>query len=162
MNESNRASTQSLPQNSREAEFYVLASESEKYAEQRRSLLFRLMFAAGLLLFINVLLVLNDDSWLSVAYASWTRLAHWFGCFWYHVKPEKAGDETGTINHDISEYAAQDNRLATRQQHSGEEMAKSARVEEHCQIFSKDEYQPESPFHSSSGCFSKQVISNTL
>lgn len=76
MNESNRVSTHSLPRNSREAEFYVLASESERHAEQRRSSLFRLMFAAGLLLLLNVLLVLNDNSWLSAAYESWSRLAH--------------------------------------------------------------------------------------
>lgn len=76
MNVSNRVSTRSLPRNSREAEFCMLASEREKYSEQRRSLLFRLMIAAAMLLLLNVLLVLNDDSWLSAAYSNITKMVN--------------------------------------------------------------------------------------
>jgi hypothetical protein len=41
-------------------------------------------------------------------------------CFCYHLNPEEAGDEAETINHDISEYADQDIRLAARQQRTAE------------------------------------------
>jgi hypothetical protein len=76
MNESNRVSTRSLPRNSREAEFFMLASEREKYSEQRRSLLFRLIFATAMLLLLNIFLVLNDDSWLSAVYSSITKMVN--------------------------------------------------------------------------------------